>query len=246
MPRNQFYACFILAILFVFAGFKAEASGTYYRSGSSSVAHGSSLKKGEVRAGVRADFQHYSRIRLASGNYQRVLDVRLRTYTLFGEFGLTNDSTVYASIPYVDNDSDIKAPAYASESGLGDARIGYNKTFGIRKSSNLVGTLEATIPVRNYSTKKLTAPGDNSVDFLAHLAYRIENIGGTSLFSTLGVGGKLRASHSPDQWLWDAELGGRLGRSFSLSSFIDSIDSGHGIGEGTQELFGLAGETTVS
>ena len=242
MTRKTLYAWMILTLLLALCGLKSQASGTYARNGGSAFGNGASLAKGEVQFGLKADFQHFTKLRLANGNYQRVLDVRYRTYTLYGEYGLTKNSSLYVAIPYIDNDSDIKAPAYASESGIGDVRVGYTKTFNARKNSSLTGIAEVTIPFRNYSTRKLTAPGDNSVDLLAKLAYRVEGIAGTSLFTNVAAGGKLRASKSPDQWLWDAELGARLTRSASISTFLDSVDSGHGVGLGSQEFVNSGGD----
>ena len=222
----------IWALTLVFLAILSQntrASGTYYRPGSSASGKYSSLKKGELRAGVRADFQRYSQERLFNGIHARVAEVRLRTYTLFTEYGLTQNSSAYVAIPYVDNDSDAKnSPAYAPEQGLGDMKIGYNKFFPLRNNTVLIGTGEATVPLRNYKTTKLTAYGENSVDFLTHFALKGDSVAGTPLFYSIGAGGKLRASKAPDQLLWDAELGGRLGSSASLSTFLDSIDSAHG------------------
>jgi hypothetical protein len=233
LARTRLWSCLVIPLLLILAGHRADASGTYYRPGVSAVAHNAALNKGQFRVGVRADFQRFSKERLFNGLTAQVAEVRLRTYTLSAEYGLTMDSSLYTAIPYVDNDSAAKnAPTFAKESGLGDMKIGYNKAFPLNRNTSVVGTAEVTFPLRNYKTTELTAPGDNSVDLLTHVAIRGDPIGGTPLFYTLGLGGKLRASQSPDQWLWDAEIGGHIGKVAALSTFLDSIDSGHGVGLG--------------
>ena len=234
MRRITVFVLFAVAFCAALWGSPANASGTYYRPGAFAIGSYTGIGAGEYRIGARLDFQHFSRVRNFEGGSMEVGDVRLRTYSLTAERGLTDRSSVYVVLPFVDNDSATNADPFKKESGLGDIKLGYNQLLSGEAGSgrSWLGTLEVTIPGRNYSTKKLTAPGDNSVDFVGHVSYRNNSLFGGPLFYTVGAGFKLRASQSPDQLLWDGELGGRFGNTLSVSGFIDSINSMHGLGLG--------------
>jgi hypothetical protein len=224
---------FLFAFCMLLGSSIARASGTYYRPGATAVGRYTNLEKGQVRATVRADFQRYSRVRNFDGTYGEVGDVRLRTYAIQAEYGITDKSSVYMLLPFVDNDSDSADPAFAAESGIGDIRVGYNQAFGRSGDhGRFVGTVELTIPGRNYSTRKLTAPGDKSFDVLFHLALQQERLFGTGLFFHGGGGYRFRASQSPDQIVWDTEFGARIGNIVTLSTFLDAIATTHGFGLG--------------
>lgn len=224
--------CVLIPAAFALIACRAEASGTYYRPGSSANGR-SPLKKGQVRVGFRADFQRFSKERLANGLTARVAEVRLRTYSLTTEYGVSGDSSFYSTLSYVDNDSNApQSPTYAPESGLGDLKFGYNKALPLGKTWNVIGTTEFGFPLRNYKTTKLTAAGDNSADLIGHVTLRGDSIAGSPIYIALGLGRKIRVGSAPDQWLWDTEVGGRVGKYTTLSTFLDAIDSDRGVGLG--------------
>src|SRR5687767_3269988 len=95
----------ILAIVLLTLANRASASGTYFRPSAHNLGQQIGLERGEHRLGLRPDFQEYSRVRLRTGLYQNVRDVRLRTYSFTGEYALANDSLLYGAIPVADNDA---------------------------------------------------------------------------------------------------------------------------------------------
>jgi len=217
---------------------RAGASGTYFRPDAHALGQHTVLEKGGHRLGVRADFQDYSRVRLSNGLYQNVRDVRLRSYAFTGEYALTNDSVFYGSLPLVDNDAAIKVQEFSRVRGLGDVRLGYSRVHQLRNSSSLLWTTEISFPLEPYDTTKLTAPGDNSLDLTLLASFREASLFGSALYASLGGGVRLRASDAPHQWLWNAEVGGPVGRTASASVFIDSIDSMTGQALGSPEFLG--------
>lgn len=232
MSRSVLWAGLVVPFLLCFALVRSEASGTYYRPGASGPGRNTPVAKGQIRVGFRADFQRYSSQRLANGLTAQLAEVRQRTYTVLAEYGLTGDSSIYTAIPYVDNDSNANVATTAREQGFGDMKIGYNRIYARKGNLSLLGTFEVGFPLRNYKTTKLTAAGDNSVDLVTHFALRNDPVCKTPFFYAVGAGFRVRASQSPDQWLWDAELGVHAGRHATLSTFLDSIDSGNGVGLG--------------
>jgi hypothetical protein len=202
----------------------AYASGTYFRPAGHNLGQQTTLEKGEHRLGLRLDIQEYSRVRLRTGLYQRVGDVRLRTYALAGEYALTGDSLIYGAIPVADNDAAIKVQEFSPYFGLGDAHVGYSRVHPLRETTSLLSTAQLTFPLSSYDTTRLTAPGDNSVDVILGLNYRDVALFGSPLYGSLGGGFNVR-SNSPNQWLWNAEVGRQVGRESAASFFIDSIDS---------------------
>jgi hypothetical protein len=203
---------------------RAEASGTYFRPDAHGLGQHTILDKGDHRLGLRADFQDYSRVRLRTGVYQNVRDVRLRTYAFTGEYALTQDSVLFGSVPVVDNDSAINMQEFAPYTGLGDAQFGYSRVHPLRETTSLLSTAQVRFPLSSYDTTRLTAPGDKSVDFILGLNYREVALFRSPLYLSAGGGFNLR-SNSPNQWLWNAEIGRQVGRETSASLFVDSIDS---------------------
>lgn len=222
----------------------AQASGTYSRPGANVLGRYSGLKRGEFAVGLKGDFSHFGEVRLFNGGRMSTGDVRLRSYSLFGEYGISDKSAAYFGIPFVDNDSATNAGATAAERGIGDLKFGYHwlLNHNEEKASSVLGNFELTVPGRGYDTTKLTAPGDNSVDFLLRFAYRNNRLFKTNLFYEVGAGWKLRAGSAPDQWLWDGELGYRLNNLGTVSAFISSINSTTGYGLGSPQFMARGGD----
>jgi hypothetical protein len=244
MIRSRNLFLWLVACFFLMTGFGAKASGTYARPGANVLGRYSNLQRGQFSVGVRADFAHFGEVRLFNGNSMSTGDVRLRSYGLFGEYGLSDRSAAYAFIPFVDNDSDANAGALARESGIGDMRFGYHWVMSrdLEQTTSVLGNFEVTVPGRGYDTTKLTAPGDNSVDFLLRFALRNRNVANTNIFYEFGVGGKLRAGTAPNQWLYDAELGYQLRDLGTVSVFLDSINAVDGYGLGSPEFMARGGD----
>lgn len=55
--------------------------------------------------------------------------VHHKTFSLYGEFGLTDLSSTYLRVPYIHNTAGVPAAAGAAfddDTGLGDSQIGFN------------------------------------------------------------------------------------------------------------------------
>src|SRR5687767_6508359 len=99
MTRSRTLLLWCIVTLLLMLGIGAQASGTYARPGANVLGRYSALEKGQYSLGIRGDFSHFGEVRLFNGDRMSTGDVRLRSYALFGEYGISRRSAAYFAIP---------------------------------------------------------------------------------------------------------------------------------------------------
>ena len=171
-------------------------------------------------------------------------EVETTSFTLWAQWGFTDDLAVVVNLPYVDADSD--GLAGFGESDLQDlsALLRYRlvDVRGGTTRHSLVGAAGGRIPASGYVDNRPVDVGDGSNDVLVRLVYQFEN--GPFYFSQQ-VGYDLRGGDSPDGYPLYTELGYTFGRVTATGYYQNYIaDGGSDIGDPGFTFTGNKDETT--
>jgi len=171
-------------------------------------------------------------------------EVETTSFTLWGQYGLTDDLALVVNLPYVDADSDNGFGL--SESDLQDLsallRYRFVDVRGGTTRHSLVAAAGGRVPATSYVDNSPVDVGDGSSDVLFRLVYQFEN--GPFYFSQQ-VGYDVRGGDSPDGYPLYTEIGYTVGRVTATGYYLDYIaDGGSDIGDPGFTFTGNKDETT--
>jgi hypothetical protein len=158
-------------------------------------------------------------------------EVETTSFTLWTQWGFTDDLALVANLPYVDADSD--GLGGFSESDLQDLAVLVKYRFHQVDSGSarhsFVGAAGGRTPASDYEDNLPVDVGDGTSDVLVRLVYQLETGG---FYFSQQVGFDLRGGDAPDGFPLVSELGYSFGRVTLNASYLRYIaDGGTDIGD---------------
>ena len=157
-------------------------------------------------------------------------EVETTSASLWMAYGLTDELTLVATLPYIDADSD--GAGGFDESGLQDiAALGLYRIAqgGLRVHHDFIGGLGLSTPASHYEANSPVDMGDGTTDWLLRLVYMLRVRG---FYASQQVGYDIRGEDAPDGWPLYTELGYTVSR-VTLTGFYQQLlaDGGTDIGD---------------
>ncbi len=157
-------------------------------------------------------------------------DVETQTVSLWMAYGITDDCTVVATVPWVDTEGD--GLAGFEEKDLQDLTIvGKYRlaSFGSSIRGQLIGGIGIRTIASNYEANAPVDVGDGTADWLVRLVYLLQR---GRFYASQQVGFDLRGGDAPDGYPLYTEIGYTRGRT-TLTGLIQILraESGTDIGD---------------
>lgn len=178
---------------------------------------GFATPKGEVVFALNYAYEDYDRYFLAEDEGEEDRELAVTSYSLFVEAGLSENTSIVASLPYLSTGPDNQ--------GLQDASlwVKYQNIKSVTPDGqhNLFTAVGLTFPVSGYATGEPDAIGNQATVFNGRLAYQYRHNSGAFISAVSGLDFQI----SPESQLaWPFLLrGGYGGRFFYLEGWVELV-----------------------
>lgn len=190
------------------------------------------LLEGESYTSMTATVTRYDQLELYNGQRVSAQNLRFFGVSVAADYGLTDDVSLSLALPYevARGDSAAASPRVAA---LGDLRFAARRQVWNEADHRfaLAGGVGLKIPLSNYRTEVLSAPGDGQID----LEWRVlagQTLGSAArpVYWEAEVGYRLRFGSPGDELLFYAEIGKQLAERWHGRVFLDRVDQRSGFG----------------
>lgn len=134
-------------------------------------------------------------------------EVDIKSFSVWLQWGLTDDLAIVANLPYIDASSD--GLGGFEDTGLQDLSAVLKYRFLSSGPHSLVGAAGVRAAVQDYEANLPVDLGDNTTDALLRLVYQFQT---SNFYFSQQVGYDLRGGDAPDDYPLYTELGFTAGR----------------------------------